>query len=106
MSVSGVIIPLNNNTFFYTFKTTLSGILVVLTLRYNGRMDRWILNIDDQAGNQIISGLPLLVNKNLLSQYPTLNILPGTLMAVDVSQQLLQPTQFSFGVNNFLVYIS
>jgi hypothetical protein len=45
------------------------------------------------------------VNRYVLSQYPTLNVIKGTLVPVDASQKQIQPTQFSFGQNNFLVYI-
>jgi hypothetical protein len=99
-------IPLRNDVFQYEFRITLTGVVYTFTLRYNGRMDRWILNIDDIAGNQILSGIVLLINRDLLAQYPTLNVLAGQLIAMDASQKNIQPTQFSFGDNNFLVYVS
>jgi hypothetical protein len=99
-------IPLRSDIFQYFFQITLSNVVYKFTVRYNGRMDRWILNIDDISGNQILSGIPLLININLLSQYPTLNILSGNLYCIDNSQKFIQPTQFSFGYNNFLVYLS
>jgi hypothetical protein len=99
-------IPLRSDIFLYKFKINLSNVIYNFTLRYNGRMDRWILNIDDISGNQLISGLVLLVNRNLLNQYPTLNLMSGLLAAVDSTNNFIQPTQFSFGENNYLVYIS
>jgi hypothetical protein len=99
-------IPLRNDVFLYNFKISLSGILYTFTLRFNGRMNRWILNIDDVAGNPLLHGIVLLVNRNLLSQYPTLNLMDGLLAAVDSTNKFVEPTQFSFGNNNYLAYIS
>ena len=99
-------ITLRDDIFLYTFRVSLSGSVYKFTVRYNGRMNRWILNIDDVAGNQILSGIPLLINVDLFSQYPTLNVLAGKLFVVDASQKFKQPTQFSFADNNFLVYVA
>lgn len=99
-------IPLRTDVFLYQFRITLTNVVYSMSLRYNGRMDRWILSIADIAGKPIISGIPLLINKDLLEQYPSLNVLAGKLIAIDVSQKFIQPTQFSFGNNNFLVYVA
>lgn len=99
-------IPLRSDIFFYTFKINLSGTIYSFKIRYNGRMDRWILNIEDAIGNEILSGIVLLINRDIVSQYTTLNLMPGLLSAVDTSPNMVQPTQFSFGNNNFLVYLS
>ena len=101
-----VSIPMRNDIYNYVFQITLSSVVYTFTVRYNIRMDRWILNIDDIAGNQILSGIPLLINYSLMAQYTTLNVLVGNLYAVDMSQNFIQPSQFTFGVNNFLVYIA
>ena len=98
-------LKLRNDVFNYKFKTNLSGVVYSFTLRYNGRMDRWIMDTNDVAGNPILTGIVLLINRIFLTKYPTLNIIPGTLGVVDLSGKGIQPTQFSFGVNNFLVYI-
>jgi hypothetical protein len=99
-------IPLRNDIFLYNFKISLSSIVYTLTLRYNGRMDRWIMAIADTAGNQILDGIVLLVNRNLKSQYPTLNLMPGLLQMVDTTNTFSEPTQFSIGNNNYLAYIA
>ena len=99
-------IPLKNNLFYYKFQISLSSVIYTMTLRFNGRMNRWILDLADVSGNQIVSGIVLLVGINLLYQYTTLNVLAGALMAIDTSPNYIQPTQFSFGNNNFLVYLT
>ena len=99
-------IPLRSDIYLYNFKITLSNVVYSFFLRYNGRMNRWILDIKDIAGNLILGGIVLLVNRNLLSQYPTLNLMSGLLAAVDSTNTFTQPTQFSFGDNNYLAYIS
>lgn len=99
------IIPLKNNVFFYKFRINLSSVLYTLQFRYNGRMNRWIMDVSDAAGNQIVSGLPLLIKRNLAGQYVTLSLPPGIFIADDVTNNDAQPTQFSFGLQNFLYYV-
>ena len=67
-------------------------------------MARWLLDIADPSGNQIITGLPLLIGHMITAQYVTLALPIGDLFATDDTNQDMQPTQFSFGVTNSLWY--
>lgn len=104
MSVSVETIPLKSDVFNYRFSISLSGILYNFWVRYNARADRWSLNIYDSSNNLIMAGIPLLINRNLMNQYTTLNVLSGVLAVVDTSNKMNQPTMFSFGNNHFLIY--
>jgi hypothetical protein len=97
--------PLRNDLPQYSFPITLSGSNYVIQMIFNVRMNRWIMNINDVAGNQILSGIPVLIERNLTGQYATLAIPAGVFLAVDNTGQDSQPTQYSFGVDHTCYYL-
>lgn len=75
-----------------------------MNFRYNGRMQRWILDVNDASGNQIMSGIPMLILRSLLGQYKTLSIPPGILLVTNDVGTDDQPTLYSFGLQNSFWY--
>lgn len=88
----------------YDFNVTLTGVRYNLHVRYNLRMDRWLLDIADAAGNLVVAGIVLLIQRSLTGQYTTLALPPGPLLAADLSGQNLQPTEASFLTDHALIY--
>lgn len=105
MAATILTFPLRHDLPIYTFPITLNGVNFVFQLLFNVRMNRWIMNISDSSGNQILSGIPVLINRNLTGQYATLAIPKGSFFVVDDTGQFTQPTQFSFGVDHSCYYI-
>ena len=99
------IMPLRNDLPWYFFQTTLSGAIFNIEMRYNIRMNRWIMNILDQNQNPIILGLVCLIQRNMFGQYVTLSLPDGTIFCTDDTQQDTQPTQYSFGLDHTCWYI-
>lgn len=97
-------IPARNDLPWYKFKITLSGVIFTLHFRYNTRMQRWIMDINDPSDNPILLGVPVLIVRNLTGQYVTLAIPEGLFFATDDTGQSTQPTQFSFGTDHTLWY--
>lgn len=97
-------VPARNDLPYYKFKIPLSGTIFTLAFRYNGRMQRWILDINDPSGNQIMSGIPIVISRDLFGQYVTLPLPLGPLFASDDTGQDTQPTQFSFGLDHTFWY--
>lgn len=97
-------IPVDANLPWYDFRVTLSGVAYILEMRFNKRMQRWILSILDVARNPILTGIPVLINRALTSQYSTLAIPPGVLYATDNSGNGLQPTLASFLSDHSILY--
>lgn len=97
-------IPARNDLPYYKFRIQLSGVTYSLSFRFNGRMNRWILDINDASGNQILSGIPLLILRNFLGQYRTLNIPEGIMLVTDETGKGLQPGQYDFGLQNAFWY--
>lgn len=105
MAVNILTIPINVKLPWQQFKITLSGVIFTLEFKYNGRMDRWIMNINDASGNQVLQGMVLLINRNLTGQYTTLEIPEGVFYPADDTGQDTQPGQNSFGVDHTLFYL-
>jgi hypothetical protein len=97
-------VPLRNDLPNYSFRVTLSGVIYTLYLHYNVRMDRWIMDIQDASGNQILSGIALIINRNLTGQYRTLQIPTGVFFCTDETNKDTQPTLDSFGTNHSMWY--
>ena len=97
-------IPARNDLPYYKFKISLSGIFYTLNFRYNGRMSRWVVDINDSSNNQILSGIVCLNMMNLTGQYRTLAIPKGVFFCTNDLGQSIQPTQFSFGQTNSMWY--
>lgn len=97
-------VPLRNDLPFYKFKINLSGSFYTLQIRYNGRMQRYIMDLNDASGNQIMSGIPILIERNLFGQYAELSLPAGIFFATDDTGQDTQPTQYSFGIDHTLYY--
>lgn len=58
-------VPARNDLPSYNFRIDLDGTVYELTFRYNGRMDRWFMDIADQRGVIIRAGIILLTEVDL-----------------------------------------
>ena len=96
--------PLRNDLPRYVFRVSLSGTIFTIHMSYNTRMKRWIMNINDAQDNQVLQGIPCLVQVNLTQQYITLQIPEGILFITDDTGGTNQPTQYSFGSQNTMWY--
>lgn len=61
----------------YNQRVELDGVIYNLIIRYNERMARWILDIQDQEENDILIGIPMLTGVPLLQQYTKTDLPPG-----------------------------
>lgn len=89
-------IPANATQTWYAQTVRLSGVSYVLELRFNTRMQRWLLNILDATETPVLMGVPLLILRNLTAQYTSLALPEGTLFCSDESGNGQQPTLASF----------
>lgn len=99
-----LIVPARNDLPSYRFKINLSGAIFTLRLRYNSRMDRWILDIADPTNNDILNGLPILVERDLAGRFVISGLPLGTFFATDDTGEGSQPTRYSFGTTHTLYY--
>jgi hypothetical protein len=97
--------PLRNDLPAYKIKVSLTSVAYTLRFRYNTRMQRWIMDCADASNNDIVNGVPLLINNLELYQYVN-SLLPyGQLIPVDNRNNIQeQPTRYSFGTTHDLLY--
>lgn len=77
-----------------------------LTVRFNDQQNPcWVMNIDDDSGNRIISGIPLVTGCDLLEQFEYLD-LPGQLTVQTDHDPSAVPTYTDLGVSSFLYYVT
>lgn len=92
-----------------TLRIRLSGVYYNLTILWNNFNNTWTLDIADDAGNGILSGIPLVVGVNLLQQYDYLNF-GGMLVAnVDVTgftDNSTNPTYENLGIDGHLYFVT
>lgn len=98
------IVPMDNSFPWFKFKITLSGVIYVMSFRFNTRSNSWYLDILDSSNQVIIAGLAILIDRNLLGQYRTFAVPVGTLFATDDTGKELEPTLNSFRVDHTFWY--
>ncbi len=90
-------IPTRPDLFNYSLVTELDGVIFILSLRYNTRMTRWILDIQDVEGNNLLLSLPLVSGVNFLGQYNIEGIPEGAIMVANFEDNSASPTRFELG---------
>lgn len=98
-------LPMGQNLPSFTFTTTLSNVAYTFNAYLNTRADRWMLDILDVTLTPILVGIPLLIDRDLLAQYPTLPLPPGGLFVIDESGKQTQPKAGSFLIDHTLLYL-
>lgn len=99
------VLPLRNDFPSYTFKVDLSAIVYTIAARYNTRMSRWIIDIQDASGNAIVSGLPLLLEVDLYGRFVREALPAGLFVAIADTLEQTQPERNSFGNTHSLLYV-
>lgn len=98
-------LPMGQNLPSFSFTSTLSSVAYTFNAYFNTRAGRWMLDILDVTLTPILMGVPLLIDRDLLAQYPTLPLPPGGLFVIDESGQQNQPSLGAFLIDHSLVYL-
>jgi hypothetical protein len=67
-------------------------------------MERWLMDIGDSNGNDILIGIPMLSNLNMHGRYRTEGLPPGQFLVYDETGQNRNPTREEFGKTIKLLY--
>jgi hypothetical protein len=90
-----------------TFSISLGGVNYQFTLRYRNDpagLGGWVLDIDDQFGEELLYGVPLVTGANLLAQYSYLGF-RGGLYVQTANDPDAVPTFRGLGVDTVLYWV-
>lgn len=97
-------LPIRSDLSAYTFQVQLESAIYQFEFRFNQRLNRWIMDIEDQNGVDVLIGIPMLTDADLIGRFVMDGRPPGKLLAYDESGQNQNATQFDFGNPISLLY--
>ena len=97
-------LPIAADTPHQSFSVQLDGALYTVRLRYNTRAGHWILDLFTFAGEQLVAGLALRLGVDLLSQYRSAEMPPGSLFVLNYVDPYAEPDRDNFGQDVMLIY--
>lgn len=100
-----LVMPVRADIPAYTFQIDLEGVLYTFTIRYNERMDRWLMDIADENENDLLVGTPILTHFNLIERFKSAALPPGGFFALDESGNQKQPGRDDLGNDIKLFYV-
>jgi len=89
----------DNNLRIVRFQKSLNGTSYTFKIKYQKRIDAWLMSIDDK-----ISEIPIFGGVDLLKQLKHLAVPLGTLEAIDIDGFNRDPTETNFGKEVVLKY--
>ena len=87
-----------------SFNVTLVGIEYQFSLSWRDAAGGWFLDIADQAGNALLSGIPLVTGVNLLAQYGYMGF--GFELWVQTDAADAPPTYTNLGTESHLYCVT
>jgi hypothetical protein len=97
-------IPLSNQDPSFLFSIELDGSTYNFTFRWDGRQENWIFDLFDSDKNPIQTGVPFVVDLELISQNVSSNRPPGNLIARNTAISGENATRFNIGSDVKLYY--
>ena len=100
-------ITTDSSDLYFSQIVQLDGVEYVLDFIWLDRESAWYLNIGDQGGNQICTGIRLVVSWDLLRRFRTNPVAPqGMLICLDVSDKgldITEPTELGDRVKMYYI---
>lgn len=97
-------IPVKFKSPDFSFQIDLDKTIFGFRFRYNERTDRFSMEIQDQAGNAIISGVAMVSNWPVLSRFKSSLLPKGLLFTMDATGGSNEPNAINFGDTVLLCY--
>lgn len=97
-------IPVRNDLPAYEFRIILEGSSFYFRFKFNRRRDRWLLDFLDEDKGQVLLGIAMLTDVNIVGRFLHLDIPPGLFLVFDSEGKQLNPGQFDMGDRVKLLY--
>lgn len=88
----------------FNFQIDLDGSIYGFRFIYNARTDRFSMEIQDQDGNAIVSGVAVVCNWKPIARFKDTRLPPGKLFTMDVTGMNTEPNAVTFGDTVLLCY--
>lgn len=88
----------------YKFRITLEGVVYTLRFKWNQRKELWVFDIANEQDENILVGVPVLTNVNIVGGICKLDMPPGLFTAIDETGQARDPDRETFGTEVKFVY--
>ncbi len=76
-------IPVRSDFPAFSFQIDLEEIPFTLTFQFNDRIERWVMDIGDEEGVDILTGIPVHTGVPLIDEFVKDKLPPGEFIAVD-----------------------
>lgn len=81
-----IVIPTTQSGSSFVETVTIDSILYRLLFNWNTRDENWYLTISDKNDNPLVTAIKLVVNYELIRDWPDMGLPTGYLIAVDMSE--------------------
>lgn len=88
----------------YRYRIDLDGVTYVLDFIYNSRMEKWLVQVEDEEGNVLVAHVPIIVDWNLFGRFVQETMPSGIIAAYDSSGNQEDPGRFDLGARVKMVY--
>lgn len=102
--MSVLVIPIDSSFYDQSFSMDLEGSVYSFRFKYNRRSDRWTMDIGREDESVIVGGISLVSNHELIRRFAKSELPPGTLIALNLFETSMEPSEFSFDDSFALLY--
>ncbi len=91
----------------YVEKLTFEGKVYILRIRYNARMDRWLMDISDASSNLLLAGIVLTEEWGCTTRFVDneLGIPPGMFLCLDKTGMHQEANGTNMGKDVIFLYV-
>lgn len=101
-----VVIPFTNDFSNFSEEVTIDDVTYRLDFIYNNRSGVWSMSVLDLDLNPIISGVALVLNYDLLAQFPGIGLPEGEMYAIDTTEKEEKIDRKNIGPIITLIYLT
>lgn len=88
----------------HQFRIEIEGVVYTLRFRWNERTCNWVMDIADSEDNDIVNGLGVFSDIDIIGHIKNDNIPPGIFISYDETGQSRNPDRTTFGNEVKLFY--
>lgn len=97
-------IPVRADLPSHTLRIDLEGVVYTLRFKWNVRLATWMMDIADAENGDLVNGIAVRSNVDLIGHISAAAVPPGVLLAYDETGQVRNPDRDTFGVEVKLFY--